>query len=377
MNAEKKYIIWMSLFVTFFFIPLGLISFVGYLYFTGTILTKNAYVILGTTCLVSFMIAIVVRERVRTERGNREAERAMSGKGKSFRNMTKQERDAVRLQNMMKNESLLSSVEYKNALKKGSKDPDQDLKKMIGLVDVKKGVLRYKAQIQNKKKYKGSKHMCFLGNPGTGKTTVVGILTAYLHKFGYIKKNEYISVDGNFFKSGEDPIARTKILLAKAKGKVLFIDEAYSIVQGDPRGQEILATILNEMENNREDVIVILAGYKKEMKELFQANSGLASRIKNYFMFEDYTMEELKQIFNGFINAENIVVTAEAMDYVETSLYRKRGQTNFANARTVRNFAEKCITEHEYNLMARNHAKKYQLLVQDIVSDEKEDEYFS
>lgn len=131
------------------------------------------------------------------------------------------------------------------------------------------------------------------------------------------------------------------------------------------------------MENNREDVIVILAGYKKEMKELFQANSGLASRIKNYFMFEDYTMEELKQIFNGFINAENIVVTAEAMDYVETTLYRKRGQTNFANARTVRNFAEKCITEHEYNLMAQNHDKKYQLLVQDIVSDEKEDEYFS
>lgn len=138
MSAKKKYIIWMSLFVAFFFIPLGLISFIGYLYFTGTILTKNAYVILGTACLVSFMVAIVIRERVRTERENREAERAMSGKGKSFRNMTKQERDAVRLQNMMKNESLLSSVEYKNALKTGSKNPDQDLKKMIGMADVKK-----------------------------------------------------------------------------------------------------------------------------------------------------------------------------------------------------------------------------------------------
>lgn len=377
MSSEKKYILCMMLCLLFFFVPFGLISFVAYLYFMGIILSKTIYVILGIGCLIGFMAFIILRERVREERENREAERAMSGKGKTFRNMTKQERDAVRLQNMMKNESLLSSVEYKNIVKKGSKNPDEELEKMIGLADVKKGILRYKAQIQNKKKYKGSKHMCFLGNPGTGKTTVVGILTAYLHKFGYIKKNEYISVDGNFFKSGEDPIARTKILLAKAKGKVLFIDEAYSMVQGDSRGQEILATVLNEMENNREDVIVILAGYKKEMKELFEANSGLASRIKNYFMFEDYTMEELKQIFNGFINAENLVVTAEAMDYVEHVLYRKKNQSNFANARTVRNFAEKCITEHEYNLMAQNHNKKYQLLVQDIISDDKEDEYFS
>lgn len=377
MSSEKKYILCMMLCLLFFFVPFGLISFVAYLYFMGIILSKTIYVILGIGCLIGFMAFIILRERVREERENREAERAMSGKGKTFRNMTKQERDAVRLQNMMKNESLLSSVEYKNIVKKGSKNPDEELEKMIGLADVKKGILRYKAQIQNKKKYKGSKHMCFLGNPGTGKTTVVGILTAYLHRFGYIKKNEYISVDGNFFKSGEDPIARTKILLAKAKGKVLFIDEAYSMVQGDSRGQEILATVLNEMENNREDVIVILAGYKKEMKELFEANSGLASRIKNYFMFEDYTMEELKQIFNGFINAENLVVTAEAMDYVEHVLYRKKNQSNFANARTVRNFAEKCITEHEYNLMAQNHNKKYQLLVQDIISDDKEDEYFS
>lgn len=377
MSSEKKYILCMMLCLLFFFVPFGLISFVAYLYFMGIILSKTIYVILGIGCLVGFMAFIILRERVREERENREAERAMSGKGKTFRNMTKQERDAVRLQNMMKNESLLSSVEYKNIVKKGSNNPDEELEKMIGLADVKKGILRYKAQIQNKKKYKGSKHMCFLGNPGTGKTTVVGILTAYLHRFGYIKKNEYISVDGNFFKSGEDPITRTKILLAKAKGKVLFIDEAYSMVQGDSRGQEILATVLNEMENNREDVIVILAGYKKEMKELFEANSGLASRIKNYFMFEDYTMEELKQIFNGFINAENLVVTAEAMDYVEHVLYRKKNQSNFANARTVRNFAEKCITEHEYNLMAQNHNKKYQLLVQDIISDDKEDEYFS
>ena len=377
MSSGKKYILCMMLCLLFFFVPFGLISFVAYLYFVGIILSKTIYAILGIGCLIGFMAFIILRERVREERENREAERAMSGKGKTFRNMTKQERDAVRLQNMMKNESLLSSIEYKNIVKKGSKNPDEDLEKMIGLADVKKGILRYKAQIQNKKKYKGSKHMCFLGNPGTGKTTVVGILTAYLHRFGYIKKNEYISVDGNFFKSGEDPIARTKILLAKAKGKVLFIDEAYSMVQGDSRGQEILATVLNEMENNREDVIVILAGYKKEMKELFEANSGLASRIKNYFMFEDYTMEELKQIFNGFINAENLVVTSEAMDYVENVLYRKKNQSNFANARTVRNFAEKCIAEHEYNLMAQNHDKKYQLLVQDIISDDKEDEYFS
>lgn len=377
LTAKKKYGIYMSLFFLFFLAPLGTISYIAYLFFSGIILKKAVYITIGTLCAVSFMAAVIIREGVREERENKEAELAMSGKGKTFRNMTKQERDQARLQNMMKNESLLSSTEYKNAVKKGVKNPDQELQKMIGLQDVKKEILRYKAQIQKKKSYKGSKHMCFLGNPGTGKTTVAGILTAYLHQFGYIRKNEYISVDGNFFKSGEDPIARTKLLLAKAKGKVLFIDEAYSMVQGDPRGQEILATVLNEMENNREEIIVILAGYKKEMKDLFRANSGLASRIKNYFMFEDYSMDELKQIFVGLINAENMVVTAEAMNLVEDALYRKRRQSNFANARTVRNFAEKCLTEHSYNLMANNHDKKYQLVEQDIVSDTKEDDYFA
>lgn len=377
MNAEKRYIIFFTLFLVFFFTPFFGIGLLGYLFMTGTIFSKMVYLLAGIAGFISFMTAVIIRERLRTEREAREAERELCGKGKSYRNMTKQERDVVQMQKMLQNESLLSSTEYKNILKRGPKFPDEELGKLVGLTEVKKGVLRYKAQIQNKKSYTGSKHMCFLGNPGTGKTTVAGILTAYLHRFGYVRKNEYISVDGNFFKSGTDPIARTKMLLGRAKGKVLFIDEAYALAQGDGAGKEILATILNEMENNREDTIIILAGYKKEMKELFDMNSGLASRIKNYFIFKDYSMEELKQIFNGFINRENIVVTGDAMELVEDVLYRKRRQKNFANARTVRNFAEKCLTEHNYNLMTQIHAQKYSLLPQDIVTTFEEDEYFS
>ena len=222
--------------------------------------------------------------------------------------------------------------------------------------------------------------MCFLGNPGTGKTTIAGILTGFLYQYKYIKRNEYIYVDGNFFKSGEDPIARTKMLLTRAKGKILFIDEAYSLVQGDyGLGQQLLSTILNEMENERTNMIVILAGYKKEMKGLFNSNSGLASRIKNYFMFEDYTIEEMQRIFINLIYAENMVVDLEALERLEKILLSKKESSNFANARTVRNLAEKAITEHFYNLDVGNisNDNKYRLVAEDIVNDRSIDNYFN
>jgi len=133
------------------------------------------------------------------------------------------------------------------------------------------------------------------------------------------------------------------------------------------------------MENERTNMIVILAGYKKEMKGLFNSNSGLASRIKNYFMFEDYTIEEMQRIFINLIYAENMVVDLEALERLEKILLSKKESSNFANARTVRNLAEKAITEHFYNLDVGNisNDNKYRLIAEDIVNDRSIDNYFN
>lgn len=363
--------------VLFFIIPIIGWSSLIWLSINDYHFTQLTYILAGVIGFVFWIGCFVLRSFLRKERLEQATRQLKSGKHKY---LTKQQRDTAAQMQLLKNESLLSDAEFKSIVKKGSKHPEEDLNDLIGLTKVKQEVLRFKSQIKDKKHPINNMHMCFLGNPGTGKTTIAGILTGFFYQYKYIKRNEYIYVDGNFFKSGEDPIARTKILLARAKGKILFIDEAYSLVQGNyGLGQQLLSTILNEMENERTNMIVILAGYKKEMKELFNSNSGLASRIKNYFMFEDYTIEEMQRIFINLIYAENMVVNLEALEKLEKILLSKKKNSNFANARTVRNLAEKAITEHFYNLDVGNisNDNKYRLVAEDIVNDMSIDNYFN
>lgn len=363
--------------ILFFIIPIIGWSSLIWLSINDYHFTQLTYILAGVIGFVFWIGCFVLRSFLRKERLEQATRQLKSGKHKY---LTKQQRDAAAQMQLLKNESLLSDAEFKSIVKKGSKHPEEDLNDLIGLTKVKQEVLRFKSQIKDKKHPINNMHMCFLGNPGTGKTTIAGILTGFLYQYKYIKRNEYIYVDGNFFKSGEDPIARTKMLLTRAKGKILFIDEAYSLVQGDyGLGQQLLSTILNEMENERTNMIVILAGYKKEMKGLFNSNSGLASRIKNYFMFEDYTIEEMQRIFINLIYAENMVVDLEALERLEKILLSKKESSNFANARTVHNLAEKAITEHFYNLDVGNisNDNKYRLVAEDIVNDRSIDNYFN
>ena len=363
--------------ILFFIIPIIGWSSLIWLSINDYHFTQLTYILAGVIGFVFWIGCFVLRSFLRKERLEQATRQLKSGKHKY---LTKQQRDAAAQMQLLKNESLLSDAEFKSIVKKSSKHPEEDLNDLIGLTKVKQEVLRFKSQIKDKKHPINNMHMCFLGNPGTGKTTIAGILTGFLYQYKYIKRNEYIYVDGNFFKSGEDPIARTKMLLTRAKGKILFIDEAYSLVQGDyGLGQQLLSTILNEMENERTNMIVILAGYKKEMKGLFNSNSGLASRIKNYFMFEDYTIEEMQRIFINLIYAENMVVDLEALERLEKILLSKKESSNFANARTVRNLAEKAITEHFYNLDVGNisNDNKYRLVAEDIVNDRSIDNYFN
>ena len=237
--------------------------------------------------------------------------------------------------------------------------PDM-VKSMIGLSEVKDKVKKIVAvakyvQKENEQGIVANKsvpinlNMCFLGNPGTGKTTVARSLASILHKIGIVKTDKFIEA------SRSDLVApymgqtasKTKQICEDAMGGVLFIDEAYSLVQdiSDSFGKEALATLIKEMEDHRDNLIVILAGYRDEMEKLLESNSGLKSRISEYIEFNDYNDEELLQIFRTFMDENSIIASESAMKRKKEmvgELYNQKGGTKgFGNAREIRTLYER------------------------------------
>lgn len=271
----------------------------------------------------------------------------------SFKDMSKKERRAMELQNMARDEQILSTAEWMSMVKSGSKNPDADLSGMIGILPVKEKVLEMKAQMAyGNKKTRRPPNVCLLGNPGTGKTTVAGILTGFLAKYGFIRENKYVVVNGTSFSSSPDPVRRTNLVLAKAKGKLLFIDEAYALARS-AYGQQILTIFLDDMERNRDGMALILAGYKKEMKELFQMNSGLSSRIDDYLMFPDYSPSEMRQIEKHMAGQQGYRITDEALNKSALLFEYERSRGVFANARSARKAVEGAVSRHMYRVMEK------------------------
>ena len=187
-----------------------------------------------------------------------------------------------------------------------------------------------------------SLHMCFTGNPGTGKTTVAQRMAEILHRLGYIRRNHLVAVtrDDLVGQYIGHTAPKTKELLKKAMGGVLFIDEAYYLYKPENErdyGQEAIEILLQVMENNRDDLVVILAGYKPRMDIFFQSNPGMASRIAHHIDFPDYSVRELLQIAQLMLEQIDYRLddgAGEAMrDYIERRLERP----HFANARSIRN----------------------------------------
>lgn len=195
-------------------------------------------------------------------------------------------------------------------------------------------------------------HMCFYGPPGTGKTTCARIMAGYLYKYRYIRKNQCIEVDGNFFRgltAGESS-KKARMLITKALGGVLFIDEAYAILNGS-EGQEVIATIVKEMEDHRDDIIFIFAGYDREMKQLMNSNPGLTSRVKYNLWFGNYTVNDLSDIFRYMAGEQNFAVSADMDATFRERIMKEERLPNFGNARTVRTLLEKMIDKHATNIM--------------------------
>ena len=185
-------------------------------------------------------------------------------------------------------------------------------------------------------------HMSFTGNPGTGKTTVAQRMAGILHKLGYVRRGHLVSVTrddlvGQFI---GHTAPKTKDVLKKAMGGVLFIDEAYYLHRPENErdyGQEAIEILLQVMENQREDLVVILAGYADRMDTFFGSNPGFRSRIAHHIDFPDYADAELVEIAGLMLDRQGYKLSPEAHDVLGEYIALRRGQPHFANARSIRN----------------------------------------
>ncbi|MBM5816800.1 MAG: CbbX protein [Cyanobacteria bacterium K_Offshore_surface_m2_239] len=187
-----------------------------------------------------------------------------------------------------------------------------------------------------------SLHMSFTGRPGTGKTTVAERMSMILHTLGYVRKGHVVTAtrDDLVGQYIGHTAPKTKEMLRKAMGGVLFIDEAYYLYRPDNErdyGSEAIEILLQVMENSRHDVVVIFAGYKERMDVFYQSNPGLSSRVANHIDFPDYTDAELLSIAKLILASENYRFSDEATAAFSAYIQRRRQLPYFANARSIRN----------------------------------------
>ncbi|MBV8209739.1 MAG: CbbX protein [Burkholderiaceae bacterium] len=198
-------------------------------------------------------------------------------------------------------------------------------------------------------------HMCFTGNPGTGKTTVALKMASILHRLGYVRKGHLVAVtrDDLVGQYIGHTAPKTREVLKRAMGGVLFIDEAYYLYRPENErdyGQEAIEILLQVMENQREDLVVILAGYKDRMARFFECNPGFSSRIAHHIDFPDYSPEELEKIAELMLERMGYRLDDGAHTAFAQYLQARMKQPNFANARSVRNALDRARLRHASRL---------------------------
>ena len=268
------------------------------------------------------------------------------------------------------------------------KKPDFDelmaqLDSLVGLDDVKKDIknLMNLVKVRRLRKENGlpippmSLHMVFMGNPGTGKTTVARIISGLYAAIGVLEKGQLIEVDRSGLVAGYvgQTALKTQEVIKSALGGVLFIDEAYSLASGGENdfGREAIETILKAMEDHRDELIVVVAGYDGPMEKFINSNPGLQSRFNKYFYFPDYNGEQLLYIFKGQCKKNGYALTEEAEAEAKAmfeELYENRGE-NFGNGRDVRNIFEDTVVRQSNRVAALDAPTKddlMQLLPEDL-----------
>lgn len=274
--------------------------------------------------------------------------------------------------------------EYKTTSNLSLDDLMTQLGELVGLDSVKEQVcyLIHFNRIQQQRVKMGLKrtnktlHMAFLGNPGTAKTTVARIVGRMYKAIGLLSKGQFIEASRTDLIAeyqGQTAI-KVKKLIERAKGGVLFIDEAYSITenkQSDSYGRECLTELTKALEDYRDDLVVIVAGYTDLMEQFFTSNPGLKSRFNTFITFNDYTLEELVDIFSFTCKKNDYVIEEGAMDYVRTAIQfeLQKQVSHFSNGRFIRNLFDD-ITMNQANRLAK---KQEEMQKEDLMLLKKED----
>lgn len=206
-----------------------------------------------------------------------------------------------------------------------------------------------------------SLHMCFTGNPGTGKTTVALRMAEVLHRLGYLRRANVVSVtrDDLVGQWIGHTAPRTKEILKKAMGGVLFVDEAYTLYRPENErdyGVEAVEILLQAMETRRDDLVVILAGYADRMERFFACNPGLSSRIAHHVDFPDYRPEELLAIAERMASDMSYRFSPEGREAMRAYIARRMARPRFANARSIRNALDRARLRHANRLVGRTAA---------------------
>lgn len=243
----------------------------------------------------------------------------------------------------------------------------RELDELIGLASVKQDVLASinLLKINNMRKAKGlpelqiSRHMVFTGQPGTGKTTVARIMAKIYKALGVVSKGHLVETDRSGMVAGYvgQTALKTAQVIKKAKGGVLFIDEAYSLTSeegSNDYGKEAIDTLVKGMEDYRDDLVVIVAGYTDEMTNFINMNPGLRSRFNKYINFDNYAGEEMLEIFKGLCDKSQFILSPEAADKALEYFDKQQGDKLFGNARGVRNYFDRVVTTQATRILTIN-----------------------